>query len=84
MDEKIPTLSFGVMGVQELLVILLMFALTAIVVVLPFWFLFKRAGFHPPMSLLAFVPLGIGPIALLFILAFAPWPKECENSGRPA
>lgn len=39
--------------------------------VLPFWFICKKAGFSPWMSLLNLIPLGN--TVLVFILAFADW-----------
>jgi len=41
------------------------------VTILPFWFILKKAGFSPWLSLLNFVPLGT--LILLYILAFAEW-----------
>jgi len=39
--------------------------------ILPFWFLLKRTGFSPWLSLLCILP-GV-PLILLYILAFAQW-----------
>lgn len=39
--------------------------------VLPFWFICKKAGFSPWLSLLYIVPFG--GFALNFVLAFADW-----------
>jgi hypothetical protein len=39
--------------------------------VLPFWFICKKAGFSPWISLLYIVPLG--GVVLNFVLAFADW-----------
>jgi energy-coupling factor transporter transmembrane protein EcfT len=41
------------------------------VVILPIWFICKKAGFSPWLSLLAFIPFGI--LILLYVLAFAEW-----------
>jgi hypothetical protein len=41
------------------------------VVLVPFWFICKKAGFSPWLSLLNFIP--IGNLVLLYILAFAEW-----------
>jgi hypothetical protein len=41
------------------------------VVIIPFWFICKKAGFSPWLALLNFVPLGN--IVLLYVLAFAEW-----------
>jgi len=52
--------------------ILLIFCVIAIVVVvLPFWFICKKAGFSPWLSLLNAVPLGN--LILIYILAFSEW-----------
>jgi hypothetical protein len=40
-------------------------------VILPFWFICKKAGFSPWLSLLNLVPFGF--LILLYILAFAEW-----------
>lgn len=42
-----------------------------IIIILPFWFIFKKAGFSPWLSLINLVPLG--PLILLYVLAFAEW-----------
>jgi hypothetical protein len=41
------------------------------IVVVPFWFICKKAGFSPWLSLLNIVPLGN--LALIYVLAFADW-----------
>jgi len=41
------------------------------VVLVPSWFICKKAGFSPWLSLLVFVPLG--GLILLYVLAFAEW-----------
>ncbi|HEV2215260.1 MAG TPA: hypothetical protein VGR64_08230 [Terracidiphilus sp.] len=41
------------------------------IVIVPFWFICKKAGFSPWLSLLNLVPLGN--IVLLYVLAFAEW-----------
>jgi hypothetical protein len=46
-------------------------ALISIVVLIPYWFIFKKAGFSPLLSLLMFLPL-IN-IVLLYVLAFSRW-----------
>ena len=42
-----------------------------VVVVVPFWFICKKAGFSPWLSLLNIVPLG--GLILWYVLAFADW-----------
>ncbi|SOD41622.1 hypothetical protein SAMN06298226_1924 [Nitrosovibrio sp. Nv4] len=40
--------------------------------VVPFWRIYKRAGFKPALSLIALVPGGI--LILLWVFAFVKWP----------
>lgn len=42
-----------------------------VIFIVPFWFICKKAGFSPWLSLLNIVPLGS--LILLYILAFAEW-----------
>ena len=44
--------------------------------VLPFWQIFKKAGFSPWLSLLMMIPF-VGRF-LLYYLAFAKWPKNSK------
>jgi hypothetical protein len=41
------------------------------ILIVPFWFICKKAGFSPWLSLLNIVPLGN--LVLLYVLAFAEW-----------
>lgn len=60
----------------QFLPIIILFALavpvTILIVVLPFWKIFSKAGFHGAFSLLMLIP-GAS-IILTFYLAFAEWP----------
>jgi hypothetical protein len=58
---------FGI-GISELL----MLAVIGVVVILPFWKIFAKAGFPGALSLTQIVP--ILNIIVLFYLAFAEWP----------
>ena len=40
-------------------------------IIIPFWFICKKAGFSPWLSLLNLVPLGN--LILVYVLAFAQW-----------
>ena len=42
-----------------------------VLVILPFWFICKKAGFSPWLSLLFVVPFG--GVILVYVLAFAEW-----------
>jgi hypothetical protein len=41
------------------------------IVIVPFWFICKKAGFSPWLSLLNIIPLG--GLVLMYVLAFASW-----------
>jgi hypothetical protein len=41
------------------------------IVIVPFWFILKKAGFSPWLSLLNAIPLGN--LILLYVLAFSEW-----------
>jgi uncharacterized protein (DUF983 family) len=51
----------------------IMWLIAAIVIVLPFWFIFEKAGYSKWLSLLMLIPL-VNIIALYF-LAFSKWPN---------
>jgi len=42
-----------------------------IIVIVPFWFICKKAGFSPWLSLLNVIPFGS--LILIYVLAFAEW-----------
>ena len=77
---------FGNIGIAEiLLIVVLAFMLGALFTVVPFWFIFKKAGYHPALSLLMVIPLA--DIVMKFFLAFADWPSlknvPGESDPRP-
>ncbi len=43
----------------------------SIIVVIPYWFIFKKAGFSPFLALLMFIPL-IN-LVMVYFLAFSRW-----------
>ncbi|MGA7856634.1 MAG: hypothetical protein WCA11_01820 [Terracidiphilus sp.] len=54
------------------------------IVILPFWFICKKAGFSPWLSLLNIIPLGN--VILIYVLAFAEWkvtPLPPPQMGYP-
>jgi hypothetical protein len=51
-------------------------AVLIFVVVIPFWQIFKKAGFSPRLALLMVIPV-VGWV-LLYYLAFAKWPKNSK------
>jgi hypothetical protein len=52
--------------------------IVGLIIVLPFWMIFKKAGFPGPLAILMIVPLVN--IFMIFFLAFAEWPIL---RGRP-
>lgn len=67
-----------VQAIQHLMMIMmavipLVILISLVVVIVPCWFLCKRAGFSPWLSLLNVLPFGT--LVLLYILAFAEWPQ---------
>ena len=59
-------------GIAEIVVLLGVLLGALLFTVIPFWMIFKKAGFHPALALLMIVPLAN--IVMLFVLAFARWP----------
>ena len=52
-------------------VYLVFIVLVLIAIIIPTWFICKKAGFSPWLSLLVVVPFG--GLVLLYVLAFADW-----------
>jgi len=50
---------------------LLILVAIAVFAIIPFWQIFKKAGFPPALALLMLVPLVS--IVMLYVLAFSPW-----------
>ena len=70
---------FGI-GISEVILIVLLGTLFgAIFTVVPYWFIFRRAGFHPVLSLLMMVP--VASVIMTFFLAFAEWPSLRKADG---
>ncbi len=51
-----------------------MMLIMAAIIIVPFWFIFSKAGYPKWLSLLMVVPLVN--VALLYFLAFSPWPNQ--------
>ena len=51
-----------------------------LIVVLPFWQIFKKAGFSPALSLLMLVP--VVSLIVLFVVAFSEWPALKKLEGQ--
>ena len=70
---------FGAMFAAMGLFFLIIWLVVAAILTVPFWFILKRAGFSPFLSLLNLIP-GLGTLVVMAILAFAKWPAG--ESGR--
>ena len=46
-----------------------------LIIIVPAWRIFKRAGFSPALALLVFIP-AVGALIATLILAFARWPNS--------
>ncbi len=65
-------------GLPEILLILFIVVLFAIVFLLvPYWRIFRKAGFPPALSLLMILPLVN--VVMIYYLAFAEWPGLKEG-----
>ena len=52
-------------------VFMIMGLVSVAIVIIPFWFICKKAGFSPWLSLLNIIPLG--GVILWYVLAFSEW-----------
>ena len=65
-QAEIQRIVLAVMAILPLLIIIGM-----AIVIVPFWFICKKAGFSPWLSMLNIVPFGT--LILYYVLAFADW-----------
>jgi hypothetical protein len=45
-----------------------------VLLIIPFWRIFRKAGFNPALSLLTVIP--IANIVVVYYVAFSRWPSE--------
>lgn len=62
----------GLFSVLHLAIVLGIAVLVSVSIVVPYWKIFKKAGFAPELSLLMIVPLAN--VIIPFFLAFSEWP----------
>jgi hypothetical protein len=60
-------------GLPEVLLILGIVIIVATLVLVPYWRIFRKAGFPPGLGLLMIIPLVN--LVMLYFLAFAEWPS---------
>jgi hypothetical protein len=69
-----PNLIGGIIAAY--LAILAIFYVVAVaLLMIPSWFICKKAGFSQWLSLLCLIP-SLGVLVLLYVLAFAEWPSQ--------
>ena len=72
-------------GVPELMIVLVISLVIGIISMLPWFFIYRKAGYHPAMGCLMFIPLVN--LIMMFILAFMEWPIERDlkdlRASRP-
>jgi len=66
-QEQIQRFAMAFMAIIPLLILI-----GIAIVMIPCWFILKKAGFTPWLSLLCLIP-SIGVLVLLYVLAFAEW-----------
>lgn len=57
------------------------FVLSAVLAIVPFWFIFDKAGFKPALSLLMVIP--VVNLVMLYILAFHDWKPDSLQPIHP-
>ena len=56
---------------------LILWLFMLVLIILPFWFIFSKAGYSKWLSLLMVVP--IANLVMLYFLAFSTWPSQREK-----
>ena len=71
------------LGTIELLIILVLIGFIALAGVIPFWFICKKAGLSPWLSLIFILPFGV--FVLPLMLATMEWPalKQSQSPVQP-
>jgi hypothetical protein len=65
----------------HLIVLMVLLIPFSLLVVLPFWQIFKKAGFPPSLSLLMLIPFVS--LVVLFVIAFSEWPALQKSRPVP-
>jgi hypothetical protein len=65
----------------HLIVLTIVFIPIALIMILPFWQIFKKAGFSPALSLLMLVPFVS--LIVLFVVAYSDWPALRRSGQGP-
>jgi hypothetical protein len=62
----------GRMMLMVVPIILIFYVIAIALIMVPCWFILKKAGFSPWLALLCLLP-SLGTLVLLYVLAFAEW-----------
>jgi hypothetical protein len=73
-DSPNPNMVAGIIAAY-LLFFAVFYVIAVVLVMIPTWFICKKAGFSPWLSLLCLLP-SLGMLILLYVLAFAEWPSQ--------
>ena len=65
--EMIQKMVVAMMAIVPIIIVI-----AIAVVMIPCWFILKKAGFSPWLSMLCLIP-SLGTLVLLYVLAFADW-----------
>ena len=65
-----------------LMVVVAIHVLFALLLIVPSWRIFERAGFSGLLALFHLVPV-VGPFVVMAILAFSDWPNGEGKRARP-
>lgn len=68
--EMIQRMMFTMLSVLPLFILI-----GLAIIIVPMWFICKKAGFSPWLSFVCLVPT-VGLLAMLYVLAFAEWPSQ--------
>ncbi len=60
------------MAMAMLAILPIIFLVVILIIIVPFWFICKKAGYSPWLSMLCLIP-SIGMLVLLYVLAFGEW-----------
>ena len=61
-------------ALMPVMVVIASIAVFSVLTMIPWFFIYKKAGYHPAMWCLMFVP--IVNLVMMFVLAFSEWPIE--------
>jgi hypothetical protein len=64
--DDIAHMAMAMMAILPLIILIFL-----AIIIVPFWFICKKAGFSPWLALLNIVPMGN--LILIYVLAFAQW-----------